>query len=195
MNNFKKGLIALGAVLVAIGITVGVVLYYRSGTTCEEGFDTCVLKKDLVFGVYGYSYDYTCGNTTIRMDRTGLWTFVANGTEFTKTGLSSLVIPTWSFTLNGTDGQIGYALSITEKYQVTWGNINWNSDKTFLPVTFPSSLSIQSGSTTIAKYNKRSLALPNIKYTVCVINHGLSEKEKLLVGAAATTYAIGKKDT
>ena len=195
MNNFKKGLIALVGVLVAIGITVGVVLYYRSGTTCEEGYDTCVLKKDLVFGIYGYSYDYTCGNTTIRMDRTGLWTFVANGTEFSKTGLSSLVIPTWSFILNGIDGQIGYALSIIEKYQVTWGNTSWYSAKSFMPVTWPSSLDIQSGDTIIAKYNKRSLALPNVKYTVCVINHGLSEEEKLLVGVAATTNAVRNNDS
>jgi len=195
MNNFKRALIVLVALLVTIGIVVGVVLYYQSGTTCEEGFDTCVLEKDLVFGIYGYSYDYTCGNTTIRMDRTGLWTFVANGTEFTKTGLSSLIIPTWTFILNGINGEIGYALSITEKYQVTWGNTSWYSANSFMPVTWPSSLTIQSGDTIIAKYNKRSLALPNVKYTVCVINHGLSQEKKLLVGATATTYAVRNKDS
>ena len=199
LSERQKKIIMIVMILLLVGgVATGVALYFLRGTECGSSFTACELTKDFVPGVTGYSYEFSCGRTDYHqeVDRTGLWSFTINGTEFSKTSISTIIIPTWSFTIGGQTGKIGYSLSLQDKYQINFGTIEWRSLRSYLATSWPSGLKIVDNTDKIlVEFNRQSLALPKVKYTVCltddVDNNAL--KKKLAI-ATVSAFAIGKKD-
>ena len=180
------------------GITSVIVIYYKKGNDCDSNFIKCELNKDLIPGIYGYSYSFDCEKYTNRIKRTGLWSFEINDVDYEKTSFGSILIPTWSFIKNGTTGEIGYSISLKDKYEIIWGNIKWTSMRSYLPTTWPSGLKIVNMTNNvnngiIVEFNKQSISLPKVKYTVC-INSNVDSSFYDLIISTVGAFAIGKKD-
>ena len=96
LSDRQKKIIMIVMILLLIGgIATGVALYFLRGTECDSSYTACELTKDFVPGVTGYSYEFSCGSDyNQEVERTGLWSFTINGTEFSKTSISTIIIPT-----------------------------------------------------------------------------------------------------
>ena len=198
LSERQKKIIMIVMILLLIGgIAAGVALYFLRGTECDSSYTACELTKDLIPGVTGYSYEFSCGTDyNQEVDRTGLWSFTINGTEFSKTSIRTIIIPTWSFTIGGQTGKIGYSLSLQDKYQINFGTIEWRSLRSYLATSWPSGLKIVDNTDKIlVEFNRQSLALPKVKYTVCLSEDVNNDKlMKKLAIATVSAFAIGKKD-
>ena len=183
------------------GAIYGIVHYANKGRSCPFEMQKCSLVEDLLPSLYGYSYTLSCDGTDIyRADRTAYWGFemrhlnqTSDHVLFEKTGMTSLVVPKWLFTLNGQNGVIGYGISIVKKYQVSWGDLKWRSKDSYLPTTWPNSMQIlDRGGDHVVKFNKKDITIKR-EYNVC-LKRDLDQNRHMLATATIVTFVIGKSE-
>jgi uncharacterized protein with WD repeat len=107
--------------------------------------------------------------------------------------MTSLVVPKWLFTLNGQNGIIGYGISIVKKYQVSWGDLEWRSKDSYLPITWPNSMQIlDREGDNVVKFNKKEITIKR-EYNVC-LKRDLDQNRHMLATATIVTFVIGKSE-